>query len=77
MTGQDNRVVRRAVSMILACVLLIHMTAGSSGAYALGSIVADMRQGASRSGGTSCPQLTRFDVSTPGQSIASGAQCMD
>ncbi len=26
----------------------------------------DMRQAASLSGGTSCPQLTRFDVSTPG-----------
>src|ERR1700693_5070621 len=25
-----------------------------------------MRQAASRSGGTSCPQFTRFDVSTPG-----------
>jgi hypothetical protein len=36
------------------------------GAYSLGTIVADMRQPAAQSGTTSCPQLTRFDVSAPG-----------
>ena len=50
-----------------ACWLfLLQITAATTGAYALGTAVGDMRQAASRSGGTSCPQLTRFDVSTPG-----------
>jgi matrixin len=40
------------------------MTANSAGAYVLGSAVGDMRQAAG--GATSCPQLTRFDISTPG-----------
>jgi hypothetical protein len=66
MNMQNNRQVRRALSIILVCLFLIHVTAGFAGAYALGSIVADMREASSRSGGTSCPQLTRFDVSTPG-----------
>src|SRR5271167_4049657 len=66
MTTQNDRQVRSAISMALACLFLIQVTAASAGAYALGSTVADMRQAPSLSGGTSCPQLTRFDVSTPG-----------
>ncbi|MBZ5698890.1 MAG: matrixin family metalloprotease [Acidobacteriia bacterium] len=77
MTMQNGRQVRSAgtelrwepakiLSIALACLFLIQVTSASAGAYALGSTVADMRQAPSRSGGTSCPQLTRFDVSTPG-----------
>jgi hypothetical protein len=57
---------RKAASWALAWLFLFQVTAVSSGAYALGTTVGDMRQPASQSGGTSCPQLTRFDVSTPG-----------
>lgn len=57
---------RKAAAGALAWIFLLQVTAISSGAYALGTAVADMRQSASLSGGTSCPQLTRFDVSTPG-----------
>jgi hypothetical protein len=58
--------VRSAVSAAVAWIFLLQVTAGSAGAYAVGSIVGDMRQAADRSGGTACPQLTRFDVSTSG-----------
>jgi Matrixin len=57
---------RKAASCALAWTFLLQVTAVSSGAYALGTTVGDMRQSAAQSGGTSCPQLTRFDVSTPG-----------
>ena len=57
---------RSAISLAVACLFLLQVTAVSTGAYALGTAVADMRQAASQSGGTSCPQLTRFDISTPG-----------
>jgi len=50
----------------MAWIFVFQVTAISTGAYALGSSVGDMRQTAGRSGGTSCPQFTRFDVSTPG-----------
>jgi Matrixin len=60
------RTLRAAVSIAMAGVFLLQVTAISTGAYALGSAVGDMRQTTSRSGGTSCPQFTRFDVSTPG-----------
>ena len=56
----------RPISILIAYVFLLQMTAAYSGAYDLGTTVADMRQGLSQSGGTSCPQLTRFDISTPG-----------
>lgn len=46
------------------CMALILAT--NSRAYDLGTVVADMRLSAAQSGGTSCPQYTRFDVSTPG-----------
>lgn len=57
---------RSALSVAVAWMFLMQVTAVSTGAYALGSTVGDMRQAPARSGGTSCPQLTRFDVSTPG-----------
>ena len=60
------QILRTAISVVMAWILLCQVTAISTGAYALGSSVGDMRQAAARSGGTSCPQLTRFDVSTPG-----------
>jgi len=60
------RLFQRAASAAMAWMFLLQVTAGSAGAYALGSAVGDMRQAATRSGGTACPQLTRFDVSTPG-----------
>ena len=66
MTMQNGRQVRSGLSIALACLFLIQITAASAGAYSLGSTVADMRQAPSLSGGTSCPQLTRFAVSTAG-----------
>ena len=57
---------RSKISVVVACVSLFQITAVYTGAYDLGTTVADMRRAASASGGTSCPQLTRFDVSTPG-----------
>ena len=54
------------MSFAVACLFLLQITAACTGAYDLGTTVADMTQAASQSGGTSCPQLTRFDVSTPG-----------
>jgi matrixin len=66
MTNQSCHPVRSGVSAAVAWIFLLQVTAGSAGGYALGSTVGDMRQAAGRSGGTACPRLTRFDVSTPG-----------
>jgi len=55
--------IRKFISAALAYLFLMQVTVG---AYDLGTSVGDMRQSASQSGGTSCPQLTRFDVTTPG-----------
>lgn len=57
---------RRLLTTSLAWLFLLQVTASSAGAYTLGTSVGDMRQSAALSGGTSCPRLTRFDVSTPG-----------
>jgi hypothetical protein len=57
---------RNTMSAAFACLFLLQITASYTGAYDLGTTVADMRQAAAQSGGTSCPQLTRFDISTPG-----------
>ncbi len=54
---------KRKIPIAVLVLFLFHVTQQSAGAYALGSTVGDMRQPASLSGGTSCPQLTRFDVS--------------
>jgi hypothetical protein len=56
----------KIISITMAWLFLLQVTAATAGAYTLGSEVADMRQPASLTGGTSCPQPTRFDVSTPG-----------
>jgi hypothetical protein len=56
----------KSFSVAVACLFLMQVTAAMAGAYVLGTSVADMRQPASQSGTTSCPQHTRFDVSTPG-----------
>ena len=58
---------RRAAALFATAMVLFHITAGCAGAYDLGTTVADMRQPAWLSGGTACPQLTRFDISTPGE----------
>ena len=57
---------RAVISEAVAFLFFLQITAVTARAYALGTIVADMRQNPSLSGGTSCPQLTRFDISTPG-----------
>ena len=57
---------RSLLAIAVAEVFLLQITATAAGAYDLGTAVADMRQPTSQSGGTSCPQLTRFDISTPG-----------
>jgi len=65
MNTRVDQPARSWAAMAAVWLLLMHTTAGFAGAYVLGSTVADMRQGL-RSGGTSCPQRTRFNVSTPG-----------
>lgn len=57
---------RTTMSLAVAWLFLLQITAVNTGAYDLGTTVADMRQAASVSGGTSCPQFTRFGISTPG-----------
>jgi hypothetical protein len=63
-----NRVprIRKTISVAVTYIFLLQVTAAGAGAYDLGTTVADMRQNSAASGGTSCPQLTRFDISTPG-----------
>src|SRR6202166_3817706 len=57
---------RSTISLAVACLFLLQITGAYTRAYDLGTTVADMRQASSASGGTSCPQLTRFGISTPG-----------
>ena len=66
MRANRRRKFRITLSVCAACLLLLQITAAYTGAYDLGTTVADMTLAASQSGGTSCPQFTRFDVSTPG-----------
>jgi Matrixin len=66
MSANHGRQFRNTMSIGIASLFLLQITAAYTGAYDLGTTVADMRQSASQSRGTSCPQLTRFDVSTPG-----------
>ncbi len=58
--------IRNTISVTVAFLFLLQITAANSGAYDLGTTVADMRQAASLSGGIACPQLTRFDDTMPG-----------
>jgi Matrixin len=58
---------KRLLAVPAATLLLLHAAIPEAGlAYMVNSIVADMRQPASVSGGTSCPQPTRFDISIAG-----------
>jgi hypothetical protein len=66
MSANRRRPFRDTISASVAFLFLLEITAANTGAYDLGMTVADMRQFASASGGTSCPQLTRFNISTPG-----------
>jgi hypothetical protein len=66
MSANRRRKFRSAMSLAFACLFLLQITAVYTGAYDLGTTVADMRQAASLSGGTSCPQFTRFGIATPG-----------
>jgi hypothetical protein len=66
MTANRRRPFHNTKSVSVAFLFLLQITAANTGAYDLGTTVADMRQSASASGGTSCPQLTRFNISTPG-----------
>ena len=66
MTVAGKFLFRKATSLAVASFFLVQGTAVATGAYALGSVVGDMRQPGALSGGTSCPQLTRFNVSIPG-----------
>ncbi len=66
MSANRRRPFRNSISIAVACLFLLQITAAYTGAYDLGTVVGDMRQAASASGGTSCPQHTRFDVSAPG-----------
>ncbi len=66
MSANRSRKFRSTISLAVACLFLLQITAVYTGAYDLGTTVADMRQASSASGGTSCPQLTRFNISTPG-----------
>ena len=65
-TQTPARAPRGSFALAIACLFLLQVTAGPAAAYDLGTTVADMRRPASLSGGTSCPQLTRFAVSAPG-----------
>jgi len=66
MSANCRRKFRSMFSLAVACLFLLQITAAYTGAYDLGTTVADMRQSPSSSGATSCPQFTRFGISTPG-----------
>jgi len=68
MNANANRrgTIRNTVSVLVAGLFLLQITAVYTGTYDLGTTVADMTQPASLSGGTSCPQLTTFNISKPG-----------
>ena len=66
MSAHRRRQFRNTISVAVTCLFVLQITAIYTGAYDLGTTVADMRQAALASGGTSCPQLTRFDISAPG-----------
>jgi hypothetical protein len=58
---------KRLRALPASALLLLHVAVPQAGfAYVVNSIVADMRQSASVSGGTSCPRPTHFDTSIPG-----------
>jgi hypothetical protein len=66
MTRSRSRT-KRLLATRAAALLLLHAAMPEAGfAYMVNSIVADMRQSTAVSGGTSCPQATRSDVSIAG-----------
>jgi len=65
-TRRSTKQYRNTICIAVACLFFLQITAATAGAYDLTTTVADMRQPASLSGTTSCPQLTRFDDSMPG-----------
>ena len=66
MSAYPLQKVRNGLTRATACVCVGLVLAANAGAYDLGTVVADMRLSAAQSGGTSCPQYTRFDVSALG-----------
>ncbi len=64
--NRSGKLYRNTICIAVATVFFLQITAAAAGAYDLTTTVADMRQPASLSGGTSCPQLTRFDDIAPG-----------
>ncbi len=64
--GRSRTGMKTAAVMTAWMFLLQVAGAPPARAYVLNTIVGDMRQPASRSGGTSCPQQTRFDTSLAG-----------
>ena len=66
MTSPGIKKGRLALSL-MCWILLVHaMTPVTGAAYVVNTIVADMRQPASASGNTACPQPTRADITIPG-----------
>lgn len=65
MSANHRRIFRNTISVAVASIFLLQITAAYTGAYDIGTTVADMTQSADQSGGTSCPQLTRFDLTNP------------
>lgn len=57
---------RRGIAFALAFGVTLFANAEAARGYAFGYIVGDMRQPASISGGTACPQKTRFAISAGG-----------
>ncbi len=54
-------------AILMMCLLFVHALAPPvTMGYVLNSVVADMRQPAAQSGGTACPQPTRFNASLAG-----------
>jgi len=57
----DSRT-QKCATLLTVCAFLLQVCAPPARGYALNYIVADMRQPDTKSGGTSCPQPTRFNT---------------
>lgn len=66
MSRQTSRSPARALLALSSVALLLFGGPVPGFAYVVNTVVADMRQPATASGGTACPQATRFDVSVAG-----------
>jgi len=60
------RLDRRSFFALSGAALLLLGSTLPGSAYVLNSVVADMRQPGAVSGGTACPQPTRFDIAVGG-----------